>query len=100
MVAMTPERRGRMGGMSRIGWMAGFASVVARPATVSAATVTVPANGDLQAAIERARPGDVIELQPGATYTGHFTLPAKDPAQGSGQGSAAFITIRTGGPPA
>jgi hypothetical protein len=62
-------------------------------AAAAAATVTVPANGDLQAAIDNARPGDVIELQAGATYTGHFTLTAKNP-------STAFITIRTGGPDA
>jgi Right handed beta helix region len=80
--------------MGRIGGMVLFASMAVPPAAVSAATVTVSANGDLQAAIDNARPGDVIELQPGATYTGHFTLPAKDAS------SSAFITIRTGGPPA
>jgi hypothetical protein len=63
------------------------------PVALAAETVTVPANGDLQAAIDNARPGDTIELQPGATYTGHFTLTMK-PA------SASFITIRTGGPAA
>ena len=30
-------------------------------------TVTVPAGGDLQAAIDRAAPGDVLMLAPGAT---------------------------------
>jgi hypothetical protein len=39
--------------------------------------ITVAANGDLQAAIDAAKPGDVIELAQGATYTGHFTLPNK-----------------------
>ena len=41
-----------------------------------ASTVHVPAGGDLQGAINRARPGDVITLEPGATYVGNFTLPA------------------------
>lgn len=35
---------------------------------------------DLQAAINDARPGDVIAIQPGATFTGNFILPAKSPA--------------------
>jgi hypothetical protein len=39
-------------------------------------TITVPAGADLQAALDRARPGDVILLEPGATYVGNFTLPA------------------------
>ena len=55
-------------------------------------TITVPAGADLQAAIDRAAPGDTIELQAGATYVGHFTLPKKD--------GDAVITIRTGGPAA
>src|SRR5206468_782494 len=32
--------------------------------------VTVPAGGDLQAALDRASPGDVISLAPGASYAG------------------------------
>jgi hypothetical protein len=63
-------------------------------AILSAATVSVPAGGNLQAAIDSAQPGDTIELQPGATYSGNFTLPAK------GSSDAALITIRTGGPAA
>ncbi len=43
----------------------------------SAATVPVPAGGDLQAALAAAQPGDVLLLDPGATYTGNFVLPAK-----------------------
>ena len=56
----------------------------------AAATITVPADGNLQAAIDRAKPGDTIELQAGATYTGHFTLTNKP--------GDAVITLRTGGP--
>lgn len=37
----------------------------------------VPADGDFQAALDDAEPGDVIELAAGAVYTGHFVLPKK-----------------------
>src|SRR5262249_14542466 len=50
-------------------------------------TVTVPAGGDLQAALDWAAPGDVIALAPGAAFTGPFTLPKK-----SGNG---WIVVRT-----
>jgi hypothetical protein len=40
-------------------------------------TINVAAGGDVQAAIDRARPGDVISLQAGATFTGNFRLPNK-----------------------
>jgi hypothetical protein len=35
----------------------------------------VPVGGDLQAALNTALPGDVITLEPGATYVGPFILP-------------------------
>jgi nitrous oxidase accessory protein NosD len=41
----------------------------------SAATLVVPAGGDLQAAINSAAPGDTIVLEAGATYRGPFWLP-------------------------
>lgn len=50
--------------------------------------IAVPADGDLQAALNRARPGDVILLQPGATYVGNFTLPATPVSQ-------QYITVRS-----
>jgi hypothetical protein len=50
-------------------------------------TISVPAGGDLQGAIDRAQQGDTILLAAGATYTGVFVLPAK-----SGSGT---ITIRS-----
>src|SRR5215813_7340654 len=53
-------------------------------------TIAVPAGGDFQAAINQAKPGDVITLQAGATYTGNFTLPKK---AGSG-----CIVIRSSAP--
>jgi len=41
-------------------------------------TIQVNAGDDLQAAINRAVPGDTIILQAGATFTGNFILPYKD----------------------
>ena len=43
----------------------------------SGATVLVRAGADLQAAIDAAQPGDVLALEPGATFTGPFVLRAK-----------------------
>jgi hypothetical protein len=43
----------------------------------AAATITVKAGGDLQAALNSARPGDIILIQAGATFTGNYTLPLK-----------------------
>ena len=40
-------------------------------------TINVAAGGDVQAAIDQARPGDVIKLQAGATFKGNFRLPNK-----------------------
>ncbi len=54
------------------------------------ATLTVNAGGNLQAAIDAAQPGDTIVLQAGATFTGPFTLRAKN--------GTAYITIRSSTP--
>jgi hypothetical protein len=62
--------------------------IVVAPRTVLAATIAVPPGGNLQAAINAARPGDVIVLTGGATYRGQFVLPAPP-------GGAGVITIRT-----
>jgi hypothetical protein len=51
-------------------------------------TITVPAGGDFQAALNQAVPGDTIVLMAGATYTGNFLLPAKDAGN-------EFITIQS-----
>lgn len=56
----------------------------------SAATITVSAGGDLQAAINAAQPGDTILLQAGAVFTGNYTLPVK--------GGTSYITIRSSAP--
>ena len=42
-----------------------------------AADIFVAAGGDVQAAIDAALPGQIIELEAGATFTGNFTLPNK-----------------------
>ena len=55
-----------------------------------AATLTVAAGGNLQAALNTAQPGDTILLQAGATFVGNFTLPAKS--------GATYITLRSSAP--
>lgn len=40
-------------------------------------TISVKAGGNLQAAINTARPGDTVTLEEGAVFRGNFTLPAK-----------------------
>ena len=62
------------------------------PRTGAAATISVAAGGSLQAAIDAAKPGDVIELQPGATFNGPIKLRAK-----AGMSATSRITIRTAG---
>ncbi|NUO36994.1 MAG: hypothetical protein HOQ31_00160 [Gemmatimonadaceae bacterium] len=52
------------------------------------AVIPVSATDDLQAAIDRANPGDVIELAPGAVFTGNYTLRNKAGT------STAWIVIR------
>ena len=59
-------------------------------AHAEAATLTVNAGGDLQAAINAAKSGDTILVAAGATFTGSFTLPAKN--------GTSYITIRSSAP--
>ena len=67
---------------------------VAAPITRDGSVQTmVPAGADLQGYINRARPGDVLLLEPGATYVGNFTLPALPPQPANI--AAQFITIRS-----
>lgn len=49
--------------------------------------ITVAEGGDLQRALDGARPGDTIVLSPGAVYTGNFVLPNKN--------GTRFVTLRT-----
>ncbi|HEX8370387.1 MAG TPA: hypothetical protein VF604_17705 [Pyrinomonadaceae bacterium] len=50
-------------------------------------TIVVRAGGDLQAALDKSKPGDTILLQAGAAFRGNFNLPAK--------AGNEFVTIRT-----
>jgi hypothetical protein len=54
---------------------------------VTAETIAVRAGANLQAALDRAKSGDTIELEAGAMFNGHFTLPVKD--------GTAVTTLRT-----
>ncbi len=56
------------------------------------AVITVNAGGDLQAALNSAHCGDVIQLQAGATFSGRFMVPAKS------CDSNHWIIIRTSAP--
>jgi len=49
--------------------------------------IRVPSGGDLQAAIDGANAGDIIELQAGATYFGEIMLPNKPLTD--------FVTVRS-----
>jgi hypothetical protein len=69
-----------------------LALLLSVPRTSAAATITVAAGGNVQAAIDAAKPGDVIELQGGATYDGPLKLRAK-----SGMSATSGITIRSAG---
>jgi hypothetical protein len=51
----------------------------------------VPARGDLQAALNAARPGETVFLEPGATYSGNFVLRAR------GGSDTRPVIIRTAG---
>ena len=53
-------------------------------------TIAVSRGGDFQAALNKARPGDTIVLEAGATFTGAFKLLKKD--------GADFITVRSSAP--
>jgi hypothetical protein len=72
--------------LSRLACLATVATLAA-PISAAAATISVPAGGNLQTAIDSARAGDTILLQPGATYAGNFRLPV--------HGGATFVTIRS-----
>jgi hypothetical protein len=60
------------------------------PRAASAATRTVNAGGDLQAALNAALPGDEVVVAAGARFTGTFQLPVKP--------FGAVITIRSSAP--
>jgi hypothetical protein len=60
--------------------------------------VRVGARANLQAALDAARPGDVLLLPPGATYVGNFVLRNKPAAPGAPAGG--WIVVRTDVPDA
>jgi PKD repeat protein len=57
---------------------------------LEAAIIFVPAGGDLQRALNDARPGDTILLQENAEFVGNFLLPLKT--------GDAWITVRSAAP--
>lgn len=57
--------------------------------TVTGRVIRVPPGGNLQAAIDKATSGDIIELQAGAEYSGQISLPNKPLTD--------FVTIQTSG---
>ena len=59
----------------------------------------VGATANLQAALDAARPGDVLVLPPGATYVGNFVL-RNTGATPSGAPAAGWIVLRTDVPDA
>src|SRR6185369_882608 len=61
--------------------------VVLASLQTKAATLTVPAGGNLQSALNAAQPGDTIVLDAGAVYAGDFMLPNKS--------GSSYITIQS-----
>ena len=72
-------------------WLSAICVCVLAASPARAATIVVPAGGDFQAALNQAQPGDVITLEPNATYIGNFVLPNKGTVND-------YITIRSAAP--
>ena len=68
-------------------WLVRCVLLCLLPTIAGAATLTVNAGGDLQAALNAAQPGDEIVVAAGARFTGTFWLPVKP--------FGAVITIRS-----
>jgi hypothetical protein len=64
------------------------ATVEIKYVTPTGQTIRVGERGSLQSALDRAKPGDVVALAPGAKYVGNFILPTK-------RCGAGWITLRT-----
>jgi hypothetical protein len=60
--------------MRRVGFLAAVTFSLALSVPAAAATITVAAGGNLQAALDSAGAGDTILLQAGATFTGNFVI--------------------------
>lgn len=67
------------------------ATVDPRAVLPTGKTIRVGARGNLQTALNRAQPGDVVLLTAGATYEGNFTLPTR-------RCGAGWITVRSDTP--
>jgi uncharacterized protein (TIGR03437 family) len=72
-------------------WITITVILIAATLTANAATITVPAGGNLQSAINAAQYGDTIILEAGAIYTATLTLPLK-----SGTGEIIIQSSRIG----
>ena len=59
-----------------------FATPMPSP-VAGAQVIDVPVGGNLQQAIDAAKPGDVVQLAPGATYVGNFVLRNKNTSSGN-----------------
>src|SRR5437667_3298324 len=55
--------------------------------------IVVGGNGNLQLALDQAAPGDILQLQAGATFTGNFTLRNKSGAGWIYIRSAAYSSL-------
>ncbi len=64
---------------------------------LTAANLYVPAGGDLQGALNSAKPGDTIQLAAGASFTGHFSLPANPGTQWITIQSSAISSLPAAG---
>jgi putative Ig domain-containing protein len=73
------------------GLVSALVCLLATGSLAGAATISVPAGGNLQDAIDAAKPGDVITLEPGATYIGNFVLRNKGATND-------YITLRSAAP--
>ncbi|HKN84130.1 MAG TPA: hypothetical protein VJW17_11865, partial [Pyrinomonadaceae bacterium] len=71
------SREGRLSFCSIHKWIAVILVLVAGTLTARASTITVPAGGNIQSAINAAQYGDTIVLQAGAIYTANLVLPLK-----------------------
>ena len=68
------------------------AMLAAGASAASGQPIVVGAGGNLQAALNQAQPGQVVQLQAGATFDGNFILPVKT--------GNSYITVRTSTPDA
>jgi len=57
--------------------------------------ITVTDGDDLQAALDQAIAGDVIELEAGGTFVGNFILPRKKSSQDGTENGEGWIVIRS-----